>query len=470
MVPEVYEIVLADCCKAITPLFPIVKAPIEAPEKMTFGDIDILVSLEGSSFTQDDVNDPQKIAVWIAIEKALKAVNVFQEGKLVSSKSIAIPWPIDLSEDVMAGQVAVESAAGRKADSKRGEASSKAVGLSHEAEPTNRFIQVDIQLCSTNQELRWRVFKHDHGDMWNILGAIIRPYGLTANEEALYIRIPEIEQADKKRARVFLTNCPPKALEFILRDQQDEWTRRFSSIDALFDYTSRCKWFHNWLSCKIEEGNAGIKDSLKSNDRQRMSQRPIFARWAEEYVPKQIALNRSSFYIESRASIAVRDEVRAAAFDAFPHAEERYIRQLAAWNKEKARIFVKNKLIKDDMALPDSIACALPVPQEGSSVAEVEKNWRGVLRSALTKLIVDQCGGEGMAPPHVRDKYGVLIIDEVRKWIAKNWEAVGRAAWTEQCARAAESMRSKQARLQSMEETKSEGNQPHDIEEEVLRK
>lgn len=296
--------------------------------------------------------------------------------------------------------------------------------------------------------------------MWNILGAMIRPYGLTANEEALYIRIPEIEQVDKKKARVFLTNCPTKVLEFIMRDKHDEWVRRFSSVDAMFDYTSRCKWFHAWLAHEIEKDNAGVKDSLKSNDRQRMNQRLIFAHWVKDYIPGQIRLNRPFLDTNNRTPEAVRDEVRAAAFAAFPGAEEHYNQQLTAWNKERVRIFVKNKLIKEDMALPDSIACALPMPQEGVLVAELERNWRGVLRSALTKLIVNECEGVGIAPPQVRDKYGVLIIDKVKDWIEKNWEAVGRAAWAEQCARAAESMRFKQARQQKLDKDDFVEEQP----------
>lgn len=159
MDPQVYETILANCFNALKALFPVIKAPIEAPEKTTFGDIDIAVSLVGSAFTKEDVEDPQKIAVWAAIEKELKAVKVFQEGKLVTSKSVAIPWPNGIDEDVLARQVAMEIMVGHKAEAERGEASSKAMmpGLGHKAESKNRFIQVDIQLCTTNQELEWRV-------------------------------------------------------------------------------------------------------------------------------------------------------------------------------------------------------------------------------------------------------------------------------------------------------------------------
>lgn len=281
--------------------------------------------------------------------------------------------------------------------------------------------------------------KHDHGDMWSILGAMIRPYGLTVNEEALYIRIADMEQVNKKKARVFLTDSPAKVLEFVMQETPGGWSKCFHSVDEMFNYAARCRWFRAWLFHENEKNAADIKDNLTSNDRQRMRQRPVFARWVEEFVPREINSNRSLLGIDQRTSTAVRNEVRAAAFAAFPGAKDRYTQQLAAWNKEQNRIFVKNKLIKEDRALPESIACALPKPQEGSSVAQLEKKWRGVLRSALIKLIVEErtdfeCAC--IAPADLRDEQGVLIIDEVKDWIEKNWETVGRAAWAEQCARA----------------------------------
>lgn len=157
MVPKVYKTTLANCFNALMDLFPVVKAPIEAPEKATFGDIDLLVSLEGSVFTSEDINDHQKAVIWTAIERKLEAVQVFQEGKLFTSKSMAIPWPIRLSKDVMADQLAAESIAGHKAESEWGKANNKAVENVHEAETKSRYIQVDIQLCSRDQESEWRV-------------------------------------------------------------------------------------------------------------------------------------------------------------------------------------------------------------------------------------------------------------------------------------------------------------------------
>lgn len=182
-----------------------------------------------------------------------------------------------------------------------------------------------------------------------------------------------------------------------------------------------------------------------------MRQRPIFARWFDEFVPACQATGRF-IATDSRSEAAVRDEVRAAAFRAFPGAETAYDSQLAAWRAEQARIFVKNTLIKTDACLPGpkSIARVLPAPKKGGGGAQdIEKGWRGALRSALVRIVVkeDFSGFEGVfAPPMLRDKWGVLLVDEVEKWITENWEAVGREAWRENGIRAAEAYRIREGR------------------------
>lgn len=60
MHPEVYKVVLTDCVDVLMAMFPLTKSPIEAPEKTVFGDIDIITSLEGSVFTQEEIRDPRR--------------------------------------------------------------------------------------------------------------------------------------------------------------------------------------------------------------------------------------------------------------------------------------------------------------------------------------------------------------------------------------------------------------------------
>lgn len=170
MVPQVYLRVKTECFAALEPLFPVVQSPIEAPEKTTYGDIDILVCLEGSSYTQDEINDPQKRAIWAKAEEALKAVRSVQQGKLAVVKSIAVPWPAGVGSPVMAHQLSVEAIPAGKppvdeADhggiqaALSGDAGAPAVAVGsledQNLELKPRHVQVDVRMCLTRDELDW---------------------------------------------------------------------------------------------------------------------------------------------------------------------------------------------------------------------------------------------------------------------------------------------------------------------------
>lgn len=133
MSPSVYNHVKEQCTTALKKLgFSRVVTPIEAPEKDSFGDVDILVCLEGSSFTSDAQLDTSK---WDRIEKALKAERSASQSRIgpdkqriIDSKSFAAPWPAGLGSP----------------------------GKSQAASGP-RFVQVDVRACDTLQELEWRV-------------------------------------------------------------------------------------------------------------------------------------------------------------------------------------------------------------------------------------------------------------------------------------------------------------------------
>lgn len=319
---------------------------------------------------------------------------------------------------------------------------------------------------------------HAHGDLWNLIGTTIRPFGLTITDAALYIRIPEIERGNRNKARVFLSDNPTEVLDFLGMSQKNgEWTKPFSSTDALFEYATTCRWFMLWpqefssllnsdsdsqdkleqndrqsmrqrplfarwpqdfsslLNSDSDSQDTFSKNKLKHNDRQRMRQRPVFARWIEDFIPRCLAEKR--FLVadpKGTTQTSVRDQVRRLAFATFPGSEQAYNERLVAWNKEEARIFVKGKLIKEELCIPKDISDILPPPQEGSNstIEDIEKGWRGVLRSALVKLVIDDSEEfEGIVPPRLRDKDGILLVDDIKKWIEKNWEAVGYVAWRE---------------------------------------
>lgn len=288
-----------------------------------------------------------------------------------------------------------------------------------------------------------------------MLGQTVRPFGLTADEVGLYIRIPEIEKQDKKKARVLLTSDPAEVMSFLgLSQINGEREKPFKSVNDLFEYAASCKWFMLWP--KDEE-----LEEEKARDRARVGKRPIFKRWADEFIPACRAKGRFTVSNpQERTRAAVRDEVRKEAFSTFPGSEAEYKSALADWNKEKTRILVKNKIIKENECLPADVKPALPAPREhvedmDAYLRDLERNWRAMLRSALAKIIIDDDDTfGGIDPPRLRDAEGVLKVEDVREWIRQNWEKVGKAAWELNCERSRESTERKRKAEEAAQEAK----------------
>lgn len=245
MPKAVYEVTKARCQEILRGLYHHVESPVDGPGKADFGDIDIFLASPTPEASAGDY------AVDI-ISKALGAEHTIVEGSsesITASGSFAIPWPSD------------ETNNGEGADKKH--------------------IQVDVRVCESEDKLRWMLFKHGHGDLWQIVGSQIRPYGLTVDDSALWLRIPEIEESNKKLAKIFLTSNPPKVLDFFGLPMEGYWDQPFPSADDMFDYIASYRLMY--IAPTAPEPDA---KSLKSNDRRRMKQRPIFKKWMDEFVPE----------------------------------------------------------------------------------------------------------------------------------------------------------------------------------------
>lgn len=143
-------------------------------------------------------------------------------------------------------------------------------------------------LAKTFDHILQILFKHAHGDIWNLVGSTIRPFGLTVDEEALWLRIPEIEAYDRNSAKVMLTKDPVAVLRFLGLAVDNFWEEPFPSVEAMFDYVTTCRLFWVRPMTEEDEGNvdgAGVSGGevgtkrLKHNDRRRMKGRPVYRRW-----------------------------------------------------------------------------------------------------------------------------------------------------------------------------------------------
>jgi hypothetical protein len=283
------------------------------------------------------------------------------------------------------------------------------------------------------------LYKHAHGDIWNLLGSTVRPFGLTVDEEALWLRIPEIEKFDRKKAKVCLSRDPVEILHFLGMKVEGFWSEPFQSIDALFDYATTCRLFYVRESLgSDEEGEAheaGViggeegRKKLKSNDRRRMKGRPVYRRWINDFIPK---LRTEGRFIRRGPGTSV-EEVRAMVRDeAFAHffVEVEYKQRLRAW-----------RLKRDDEQMKSLIKELVPIT--------MDPQRRACLVSALRKIIMADDKSFGFDLPSLRNADGFYNTEIVRNFIRDDMEEVGRVAWVKQQERALETMRLKASARQA---------------------
>ncbi|KAH6648239.1 hypothetical protein BKA67DRAFT_538292 [Truncatella angustata] len=403
----IYEHVRDNCHTLLRELFVVVTTPIEGPGKSDFGDIDIFVTMGkheyfGDSFTPRMPGFQQGGTPFEAIQALLGAERKIQERDSVAM--FAIPWPKILPY----GIADVADAEGDQP----------------------RFIQVDVHICPSLQNLEWFLFKHAHGDLWNLLGSTIRPYGLTVDEVGMYLRIPEIENVNRNKAKILLTSDPCQVLDFLgLKYEGSAWEVSFANMEEVFEYAATSRFF--WVKPHTEDddiaahgGNQEVGGgyrgkNLKSNDRQRMRQRPLFRKWIEEFLPKCQDQNRFANRGLSR------EDTREEAF-----------RQFGVRRVYEDRILEFRKQRQRESLWRDVIKTAIPT--------DIQPQFRGCVASAMKKIIMEDDTSFGVRPETpLKDESGLYLEDTVRHFVKGNWKEVGRVAWETNQIRLQESVAAK---------------------------
>lgn len=436
MPASVYHHMRDKCHAALLEIFADVSTPVEGPDKQDFGDIDILVAIEKKPLENDDGTRGASTKELLAmIQRALQAERAIFNGP-DASVNLAIAWPAEFTTDDD-GTVITAQAIGED-------------GMVEAGDLQPRFIQVDVRVCDSLQRMQWIAFKHAHGDIWNLLGSTIRPFGLTADETGLFIRIPEIETHNRKLARVFMTNDTGEVLRFLGLEASGYWDKPFDTIDDLFEYAASCKFF--WVKPEIEEredednhGAARLTDvvgqeigeggkmKLKSNDRRRMNQRPVFRKWIDEFIPQCRAQGRFLATDPEMTKEMVRAQVRDDAFTCFPGVKEEYQTRLIEWMREKSKT--------------TALAAIKAIVPE-----DLEPQRRGNLITALKKIIFMDDESFGIVPEQsLKSPDGMYLVENIRSWVAENWQGVYEMAWQKQLERAREGMALKQKKKEQKE-------------------
>ncbi|KAH8662979.1 hypothetical protein BGZ60DRAFT_433002 [Tricladium varicosporioides] len=413
MPPTIYNQVLKFALSALRQHYTLVEAPIEAPGKETIGDVDILVS-----GALEDVYDPTITPlkeVASRLQTSLGAVNFITE-KGNPTINLALPWPSSDSPGLPT-QVGAPNEENRKEE---------------------KFIQLDIHHLSTPSAFAWELFHSAHGDLWNILGTTIRPFGLTVNDRGFYLRIPDIELLDRKKSMIFLTDQPKRVLDFLGLDEK-KWWKGFESREEMFQFASNFRMF--WVKTEGgegdvvgeiggQEGGEEGKKKLKHNDRQRMNKRPIFRAWIDEFIPKCRASGKYG------AAKVTREQIQDEAFESFGVKEEYEIR-LKDWKMVRHKDELWRNVIKG--SLPEDMDPAL----------------RGAATRYLKCIIMEGEPFDGQVVEAANvDEDGFYDLDKVRNFVQQNWERAGEIGWERQQIKAKETMRIKAEKRKREQEEK----------------
>lgn len=379
MPPRVYELVRDRCHAQLRAHYFCVASPIESPDKKDFGDVDVL--LAWPKFAAADNH-----AALLIVERAIGAVRVIPSGGPNVSANFAIPWP-EFSDG---GCVAT------------------------------KFIQVDVRVCDSLEQMQWMLFKHAHGDIWNLLGHIIRSFGLTVDDDALYIRIREIEDVNRKRSKIFLTSDPVEVLRFLGLPIDGFWDCPFLSQRAMFDYVLQCRLF--WIRPQsqkhdtmppigeaITNNPAAGRAALTSNERRRLAGRPAYRAWIDEFIPQC----REKGMYSSRPTW--RWAVKAQAITRF------------GIGKEYARRLSEFLLEKQQRRIGDIIKEAMPPAEPKDQSATT---YRSCLIKALKNIIIEGSEEFGVVrPANLLRANGYLNERAVNTFIACSKDTVGRLAF-----------------------------------------
>ena len=207
MSPKVYFQVKEQVLTILRQHYKYAGVPVERPAKIDHGDIDVLVAEPSSGRL-------------LAAEDLSLALNAQHHltPKGSPTTHFALRWPDNISSD-----------------------ETSAASISQ----TQEYIQLDLHVLPDQHAWSWLLFNQAYGDLWPILGSTLRRYGLTLNDQAFWVNIPELgdEGSSKKLRRVKITDNSSEVLKYFELDESEYWSG-FESWTALCEYAASVK-FHN---------------------------------------------------------------------------------------------------------------------------------------------------------------------------------------------------------------------------------
>ncbi|RDA92078.1 hypothetical protein CP533_3573 [Ophiocordyceps camponoti-saundersi (nom. inval.)] len=387
----VYDKMRKHCTSLLSDLFRTVASPTDGPGKSDYGDVDMLVS--GPLAPETTLQD---------VAKALHARRSIFYGS--RSANFALEWPAEFAS------VAEEEGKREDEDNREQE--------EEEKQEQRRYVQVDVCVCLGDDALSWLLFKHAHGDLGSILGAIVRPYGLSLTEHGLYIRIPEMEASRPRQACVFVTRDADTALQILGLPAERFWSGPFDDVDDMYEFAALCPMFSVGVDDDDDDDDGG-QDNLRPQVRRRMRSRPVFRRWKIDFRSR---CRQKGLFLHARTS---REAMTKTVMETFPSVQTAFKTRLFSFLREQQELTIRNEVIP-------SVVSASAAKQKQAK-PQVAVAYRACLSKALARLVLegDESFGVDVRRPDdgfVDGGSGLLDLDRVAAFVEEHCEAVAAVA------------------------------------------
>ena len=240
MPPNVYKAIHEQVHTGLRQRFLVVASPIGTPAKNDHGDLDVFVCWDNTGRFDKCYDLPQirKALVGTELDKLTSLVGATHsliERKHNATVQLAVPWP---------------DAASSYYDTSLG----------------HPLAQIDLHICLSFEELQWELFECVHGDLFWMFHTMIRPFGLTLGVDGLQLRVAEIEDQTNDHL-ILLSKDSTQILVFLgFQPAGKNWEEAFASCDELFEYASRCRFFHDFGKDNISEADQRRMKCKQNNE------------------------------------------------------------------------------------------------------------------------------------------------------------------------------------------------------------
>jgi hypothetical protein len=480
MPPDVYAHVLSEVHRKLHILYEHVETPVEAPGKVDYGDLDVLVY---SPLVSRNLMVLPTAATEGAEIALLLGAETWKRARGSEEMHLALPWPKEFaskSEGTSPAEAQTRTAPHSSVISVPNDALTQLSLSSTATAPRRAYIQVDLHICPNLKTYSLERLRCAYGDFWSIVGSVIRPYGLSFRPTGLYIRIPEVEKVNRKLALVLFTSSPDGILGFLFKDVEGWGDRdRFASLEEMCDFIRQnCRFYrppreqdqHNpedggGADDDDEKKQVGARVDLevawrKKKDRDRVMKRSGFRYWVEEYIPKHSAADRETGFRGEYADLD-RGEVAEIVKKVYGGVAEEYeqkqrlgLRQIhlkQLWTDVRAAVTnppaVGNETGNEKGKGKDALTTDKTDTEIGTSTQiHPQFNPTFVLRTLRRRLSLEAHEKPDDQLDEMQLAYREGNFKDVKEWAVGNWRDVAEKKWEDNRVNSAAHLREKMER------------------------